>query len=329
MNPRLRVAVVGAGPVLHRYHMPAINAVPEVVRSLVVDADSDRARNTAERYGFPRWSTDLDDARRFADLAIVLVPNGAHSSVCSELLTQGLPVLCEKPMARNEEECVRMIQASRRGGALLCVGHNRRFRTHVNIARSFLEHDLIGRLVDVLAQEGSTSDWPRSSAYFDPAQSGGGALMDVGIHSIDLIRWFAGEFHEVECDAKLPAATVESEAQMTFRLANGARGKLIASRVRDLSQTILFQGERGFVEMGLWAPSLKIRSERGKAFQNFRHLEIAESRRPPQDASFVEQLRNFVSSVRGEQELLVTGEEGLANVAVVCRAYARVTAAAS
>jgi predicted dehydrogenase len=326
VNSRLRVAVIGAGPVLQRYHMPAINAVPEVVRSVVVDANAERARGAAERYGFPQWSSELSGAREHADLAIVLVPNGWHAEVSCELLLQGIPVLCEKPMARNEEECARMIDAARRGGALLCIGHNRRFRRHVWMARHFLERGLIGRLTRVFAQEGSTADWQRSPAYFDPVQSGGGALMDVGIHSIDLIRWLAGEFREADYSGNSSAKTVESEAEMTFTLANGARGKLIASRVRDLAQTILFEGERGFIEVGLWAPSLKIRSQGGKAFQNFQQLEIAESRRPPADASFVEQLRNFVMAIRGEEELLVSGEEGMADVAVACRAYGRNTA---
>jgi predicted dehydrogenase len=326
VSSRLRVAAVGAGPVLHRYHMPAINAVPEVVRSLVVDADGERARRAAERYGFPQWSTELSPVRQYADLAIVLVPNGWHAAVSCELLAQGIPVLCEKPMARNEEECARMIGASRRGGALLCIGHNRRFRKHMWMAKDFLERDLIGRLSNIVAQEGSTADWQRSPAYFDPEQSGGGALMDVGIHSIDLIRWLAGDFREVKYSGNSSAGMVESEAEMTFTLANGARGSIIASRIRDLPQTIRFDGDQGFIEVGLWAPSLKIRSARGKMFQNFPHLEIAESRRPPQDASFVEQLRNFVSAIRGDQELLVTGEEGMANIAVICRAYGRAVA---
>jgi predicted dehydrogenase len=323
VTSRLRVAVVGAGPVLDRYHIPAINGVPEVVRSLVVDADAERARRASEHYGFPHWSTGLSAVYEHADLAIVLVPNGWHSQVSCELLEQGVPVLCEKPMARNEEECAHMIDAARRGRTLLCIGHNRRFRKHIWMAKDFLERGLIGRLTNVVAQEGSTADWQRSPAYFDPAQSGGGALMDVGIHSIDLIRWLAGEFQEVKYSGNSSGGIVESEAELAFTIVNGASGKLIASRIRDLAQTILFEGERGFIEVGLWGPSLKIRAEGGKAFQNFQQLEIAESRRPPSDASFVEQLRNFVAAVRAEGELLVTGEEGMADVAVVCRAYAR------
>jgi UDP-N-acetylglucosamine 3-dehydrogenase len=322
VNSRLRIGVVGAGMVLDRYHNPAISAVPEVIRSIVVDADAEKARRAAERFGFPQWSTELADAARHVDLVVVLVPNGLHAQVSCELLEQGVHVLCEKPMARNVDECLSMIEAARRGRAQLCIGHNRRFRQHVSMARQFLRRGLIGEPVSVTAEEGSPADWPRSPAYFDPVQSGGGALLDVGIHSVDMIRWLAGEFDKVEYKGNASTGTVESEAEMTFRLANGAAGKVVASRNRGLAQKVTFTGDAGFLEVGLWEPSLKIRSAKGKAFENFPHLEIAVPHRPPQDASFVEQLRNFVLAIRGEGSLLVDGQEGMANVEVVCRAYA-------
>lgn len=321
MKARLRIGIVGAGVVLERYHVPAIKGVPEVIRSIVVDADAERARRAAERFDFPRWSSDLADIARHADVAVVLVPNGWHAKVSCELLQHGVHVLCEKPMARNADECLSMIEAARRGRALLCVGHNRRFRQHVWMAKEFLRRGLIGDPVSVSAEEGSTQDWPRSAAYFDPVQSGGGALMDVGIHAIDMIRWLAGDFDTVEYKGDAGAGKVESEAEMKFRLANGASGRLTASRTRNLSQKLRFEGSSGFLEVGLWDQSLKIRSAKGKAFQNFDHLEVAVPRRPPLDASFVEQLRNFVLAVRGEGSLLVDGAEGMANVEVVCRAY--------
>jgi predicted dehydrogenase len=328
VNRRLRVGVVGAGMVLERYHVPAINAVPEVVRSIILDTDAERARHAAERFGFPKWSSNLADIAQSAELALVLVPNGLHAAVSCELLAQGVHVLCEKPMARNVDECLRMIEASRRGQVQLCVGHNRRFRQHVRLARQFVAQGLIGEIVNILSEEGSPNDWPRSPCYFNPVQSGGGALMDVGIHSIDMIRWIVGEFEDVKYRGDTSPGTVESEAEMSFRLSSGASGTIVVSRNRNLAQRMTLIGSSGFLEIGLWDPSLRIRSEKGKAFQNFPHLDIAVSRRPPQDASFVEQLRNFAEAIRGREELLVNGREGMANVEVVCRAYAAGTSSA-
>ncbi len=321
MGDRLNLGVVGAGAVLDRYHIPAINAVPEVVRTIVIDSDAERARRVAERHNFPRWSTDLADLVRHADLAIVLVPNGLHASVSCELLGQGIHVLCEKPMARNVDECLAMIEAARRGNAQLCIGHNRRFQQHIKLAKQLLGKGLIGEVVNVQAEEGSTSDWPRSSAYFDPALSGGGALLDVGIHSIDLIRWFTGEFDQIEYQGTGTATTVESDATLHFSLANGAKGTVVASRTRNLAQKLTLVGTEGFLEVGLWYPTVGIRSAKGKAFQNHYRLDAAVPRRPPLDVSFVDQLRNLVAAIRREQDVLVNGHEGMAAVEVVRRAY--------
>ena len=321
MGDRLNLGVAGAGAVLDRYHIPAINAVPEVVRTIVIDSDAERARRVAERHNFPRWSTDLADLVRHADLAIVLVPNGLHASVSCELLGQGIHVLCEKPMARNVDECLAMIEAARRGNAQLCIGHNRRFQQHIKLAKQLLGKGLIGEVVNVQAEEGSTSDWPRSSAYFDPALSGGGALLDVGIHSIDLIRWFTGEFDQIEYQGTGTATTVESDATLHFSLANGAKGTVVASRTRNLAQKLTLVGTEGFLEVGLWYPTVGIRSAKGKAFQNHYRLDAAVPRRPPLDVSFVDQLRNLVAAIRREQDVLVNGHEGMAAVEVVRRAY--------
>ena len=321
MGDRLNLGVVGAGAVLDRCHIPAINAVPELARTIVIDSDAERARRMAERHHFPRWGTDLADLVRHADVAIVLVPNGLHASVSCELLGQGIHVLCEKPMARNADECLAMIEAARGGNAHLCIGHNRRFQQHIKLAKQLLGKGLIGEVVNVQAEEGSTSDWPRSSAYFDPALSGGGALLDVGIHSIDLIRWFAGEFDQIEYQGNGTATAVESDATLHFSLVNGAKGTVVASRTRNLGQKLTLVGTEGFLEVGLWYPTVGIRSAKGKAFQNFYRLDAAVPRRPPLDASFVDQLRNLVAAIRREQDVLVSGHEGMAAVEVVRRAY--------
>jgi predicted dehydrogenase len=318
---RLRIGVVGAGPVAERYHMPAIRGVPEVRATTVVDTDADRAERFAARYGFPRWTTKLEELVGTVDVAIVALPNGLHASVSCELLSQGIHVLCEKPMARNITECQSMVGAAKRGAAKLCIGHNRRFRTNLRLLKQLLEKGLIGDIVQVEAEEGSKVDWPRSSAYFDPVQSGGGSLMDVGIHSIDLVRWFAGEFRQIEYSGNATPSVVETDAQLRFTLANGAQGKLTASRSRELNKQIKITGTEGFAEVGLWGDNLRIRSNKGKAFQHLGHLDAYVSRRPAADASFVLQLGNLVNAVRGIEKVLVDGEEGMAAVDVACRAY--------
>jgi predicted dehydrogenase len=321
MRDRLRLGLVGAGPVVARYHMPAIRGVPEVFPAMLIDADLNRAQDFAKLQGFPRWSTQLADLIGNVDIAIVGIPNDFHAPVSCQLLEQGIHVLCEKPMARNVAECRQMIDSAQRGRAHLCIGHNRRFRQNVNLMKQLLDKGLIGKVIRVEAEEGSTADWSRSSAYFDPARAGGGALMDVGIHSIDLIRWLVGEFQEIKYTGNGTPTQVESDAELRFTLSQGAEGTLLASRTRDLQQRILCTGAEGFLEVGLWSDHLRIRNDRGKAFQHLPQLEVYVPRRPPADASFVLQLLNLVRAIRGEAAVLVDGHQGMAAVEVVRRAY--------
>jgi predicted dehydrogenase len=321
MPDRLRLGLVGVGPVVERYHLRAIRGVPEVQPVAVVDINEERAREFAQRQGFPLSTTRLQDLFGKVDLAIVALPNGVHASVACELLANGIHVLCEKPMARNVPECQTMIEAARRGGALLCIGHNRRFRNNVSLAKRLMAKGILGEVTGIEAEEGSTADWARSPAYFDPVQAGGGALIDVGIHSIDLIRWLVGEFREIEFHGNGTATTVESEAELCFRMAKGAEGKLLVSRTRDLQQHIRITGSEGYLDIGLWSDNLRMRRNKGKAFQQLPYLDAYVSRRPPQDASFVLQLSNLVNAIRGEEKVLVDGVEGMAAVEMVTRAY--------
>lgn len=321
MPDKIRLGFVGVGPVVERYHLRAVRGVPEVWPAVAVDINEERARLFAQRQGIPLYTTRLHDLFGKVDLAIIALPNGLHAPLSCELLSNGIHVLCEKPMARNVAECRAMIEAAHRGGVHLCIGHNRRFRNHFSLAKRLMEKGIFGEVTGIEAEEGSTADWPRSPAYFDPVQAGGGALIDVGIHSIDLIRWLAGEFGEVDYQGDGTATTVESEAQLQFRMANGAQGKLLASRTRGLQQRLRITGSEGYLDLGLWGDDLRLRSNKGKAFQQFPYLDAYVSRRPPQDASFVLQLNNLVNAIRGEEKVLVDGAEGMAAVEVVARAY--------
>jgi predicted dehydrogenase len=321
MPDRLRLGFVGVGPVVERYHLRAVRGVPEVQPAVVVDINEERARQFAQRQGIPFYTTRLQDLFGKVDLAIIALPNSLHASLSCELLSNGIHVLCEKPMAQNVPECRAMIKAAQRGGVQLCVGHNRRFRNNVSLAKHLLEKGILGEVDRIEAEEGSLADWPRSPAYFDPVQAGGGALIDVGIHSIDLIRWLVGEFRDINYRGDGTATTVESEAELHFRIANGAEGTLLASRTRDLQQHIRITGSEGYLDIGLWSDNLRMRSNKGKAFQQLPYLDAYVSRRPPQDASFVLQLNNLVNAIRGEEKVLVDGAEGMAAVEVVTRAY--------
>jgi predicted dehydrogenase len=254
------------------------------------------------------------------DLAIVAVPNALHAPVSCCLLEAGIHVLCEKPLARTVDECQTMLDAAAAGGALLSAGHNRRFRANVRETKTLLDAGVIGEIYRVDAEEGGRSDWPRSNAYFDPAVAGGGALLDVGIHSIDLIRYLVDEFDDVRYAGNGTSTSVESEATLQFTMANGATGEIRCSRERDLRNQLTLAGTDGTLVMGLWGRSLKLSKSKGKAFEQFSELKISPSKRTI-DGSFVEQLHSFVNAIQKGSEIKCSGLDGLRAVEVVEWAY--------
>jgi len=321
MGGRLRLGLVGAGPVAERYHVPAIRGVPEVKASMVADVDTQRAQRLADLAPFERVVARAEDLCGNVDLAIVALPNALHAPIACLLLEAGVHVLCEKPMARTVAECRQMLAAAEKGGAMISVGHNRRFRTNVLEAKKLIDRGTLGEIKRVTAVEGSTSDWPRSQAYFDPAVAGGGAMMDVGIHAIDLIRFLVSGYAQVEYSGNGTPATVESEGRLRFKLANGAEGEIHSSRDRNLGQELALTGAEGELRLGLWGPDLILRRPKGKAFQFFESLKLNPVRRA-MDASFVEHLLQFALAVRDRKQPPVPGEDGLEAVRVVQWGYA-------
>ena len=176
------------------------------------------------------------------------------------------------------------------------------------------------RLTRIEAEEGSISDWPRSAAYFDPVLAGGGALLDVGVHCVDLVRWLAGEFAQVRYSGNQTASAVESEAQLDFELENGVQGSILSSRDRKLRNEVRLIGTEGAITVGLWEMDLLLQRCIGKAFRHFPSLQLCPVRRAP-DSSFVDLLAHFVTAIRTGTQLAVNGMEGLKAVEVVQWAY--------
>jgi predicted dehydrogenase len=320
MRRRLKLGLVGAGPVAERYHVPAIRAVPEVKAWMVADLDGSRAQRLAAIVPFEHSTTRVEDLLDQVDVAIVALPNGLHKPVSCQLLDAGIHVLCEKPMARTVSECCEMVHAAERNNALLCIGHNRRFRANVIEAKNLLDSGMIGEITRIDAEEGHTADWPRSRSYFDRTIAGGGALLDVGIHSIDLIRYLVADFVDIQYEGQPPTESVESHCRVHFTLQNGARGTVTSSRTEVLKQQMLFNGTEGSLVVGLWSPTLTLSRRFGKAFRHFQHLRLSPVRRAL-DSSFVEQLYRFSMAVTEGMPVPVSGLDGLKAVEVVERAY--------
>jgi predicted dehydrogenase len=169
---------------------------------LVAVADSDPARARQLAAQFPGCAAGADwrevVRRDDVDLVVVATTNVALAPVTRVAVGQGKHVLVEKPAARSAAELAPLVDLARTAGVLVKVGFNHRFHPAFIKARELWDSGMLGPLMYIRARygHGGRPGYEREWRA-DPAVSGGGELLDQGVHLIDLARWFAGEFTEV------------------------------------------------------------------------------------------------------------------------------------
>ena len=195
MNP-VRVAVLGTGGVVRSFHLPALAANP---RARVVALGNLRAASLeplAQRYAVAKTYTDLDRLAGDPDIdAVVLaLPNYLHAPVSVRMLRGGKHVLCEKPMALSPADARAMVAAAEASGRVLMVAHVWRSHPAVRWLRDVVQAGRLGKVLKVRAHAVVAGRGPPADSWFVRRETaGGGALADVGVHSLDLVSFLFGD----------------------------------------------------------------------------------------------------------------------------------------
>ena len=160
----------------------------------ICDINEQRLNETADNFGITRRYTDVDTMLAQLpelDAADVCVWNCNHAECAIKALNAGLHVMCEKPMAYNAEQAIAMKEAAEKNGKLLMIGFVMRFSDEARIAKDFIEKDYLGDIYFSKAQyirrHGNPGGW-----FGDKSRSGGGPVIDLGVHVIDLTRYLMG-----------------------------------------------------------------------------------------------------------------------------------------
>lgn len=191
MKP-VRIALLGSGFVAEFYMQGLANvAGQEVVANY--SRSRARARKFAEKWGIPVSTTNLDAliARDDIDLFVIALPNEAHLPVSLKLSKARRHQVCTKPLGRNAREARAMLDAARRSGALHGYAETEVFAPAVVKARSIIESGGIGRVLWVRSRESHSG--PHSPHFWDISKTGGGALNDLGCHTIEAARYAFGK----------------------------------------------------------------------------------------------------------------------------------------
>ena len=215
------VAIIGCGLIGHK----RAAALGGASLLWCVDIDPKRAGDLARLYHGAKSSAGWKDALTDPNVGVVIVatPNNLLTQITIEALEAGKDVLVEKPAGRTERETQAIIDCIRRTGRLVRVGFNHRYHPAFQRARALVDEGALGPLMFVRGRYGHGGRIGYEREWrADPTISGGGELIDQGVHLIDLARWFLGEFTTVEghaqtCYWDMP---VDDNAFLTLRTAS-------------------------------------------------------------------------------------------------------------
>lgn len=193
---KIRVAVIGCGNIANASHIPAYMKNDEVEIKYFCDLIPERANACVEKYGCGKAVVDYHDFLNDPELDAVSVctHNDFHSIIAIDFLRAGKHVLCEKPVARILSEALEMQKVAHETGKVLNIGVCNRFNTYVMKIRELIDSGELGEVYHVYASFRSHRSIPGIGGDFTiKAKSGGGALIDWGVHFIDLIMYCCGD----------------------------------------------------------------------------------------------------------------------------------------
>ena len=185
------------------------------------------AEQFATDFAIPRWYTTVEAllADREVNAVYIATPPASHAELTSRAADAGKHVLCEKPLARSAAEARQMIAACSANGVRLMVCHYQRFNLRHRKIREWAGQGMLGRIVSARINFSSFSPAQPGQWRRDASQSGGGPLMDLGTHCLDLLMFLCGSIDSVNAVVDAPGETgVEDAATLLLRFRSGAHG---------------------------------------------------------------------------------------------------------
>lgn len=252
----MKFAIIGCGVIAHS-HAKALAEIEGAELYAVCDIIEDKADRFKEEYGAVKvyYSSADTVADPEVDVVIVCVPSGTHGEICIEAAKAGKHIVCEKPLEINPERIDEIIRVVEETGVKMQCIFQRRLMPVAQAAREAIKAGKLGRICLAHAD----LKYYRDQAYYNSAgwrgtweQDGGGALMNQGVHGVDLILWMIGdELESLYGQARTLARDIEVEdtAAAVITLKNGALVTIDAATTAypGFSTEFAIHGEKGSI----------------------------------------------------------------------------------
>jgi predicted dehydrogenase len=326
----MRFGVIGAGKI-GAIRIATIKAHPELELAAVYDRSQAVAERAAAGTGAkvcPDVPTLLDCG---LDAVVVSTPHFVHRELCVAAFERGLHVLCEKPLAHTVEDAAAIVAAAKKAGRVLALGFNLRYYPMVKFARQVVDDGLIGNITHIRVLGGHDGIYKFAHDWeYKLPESGGGAMMDVGIHVTDLARYFLGEITSVYGSMSESVWHVDGSEDNAIAIFKNPQGIVASyqttwSEWRGYKNHIEIYGDNGMVRAA-YAPMENLlitnttKGKLHKARKFYLDVMLREKLlgwKTTTYRSFREELADFVKMIGGDYSVpLADGHAGLRSIEV-------------
>jgi UDP-N-acetyl-2-amino-2-deoxyglucuronate dehydrogenase len=258
MEKKTRFALVGAG-VISVSHAKAITSNPRAELAAVCDIEVEKAQKLADTYQIASVYKDFEEMLKRDDIDVINVclPSGMHADYTIAAAQAGKHILCEKPLDINKERMDRMVAEARSRQVKLGVIYQRRTFPAAIETRKAIQEGKLGTMVlgDAYLKYYRSPEYYKSAGWRGTwALDGGGALMNQGVHGIDLIQWMMGDIHSVYAHSAALVRDIEVEdtAVAVVKYKNGAFGVIQGTTSVYPGQDTRFEvhGDNGSIIFG-------------------------------------------------------------------------------
>lgn len=198
MSKKLKVAIIGCGGIAVGKHLPSLSALSEVELVAFCDIAVERAEEAATRFGGEGAKVYSDYKKLLSECEIdvvhVCTPNDSHAEITVASLESGKHVMCEKPMAKTTEQARLMLEAAKRTGKKLSIAYQNRFRSDSMYLKEVCQNGELGDIYLGKALATRRRAVPTWGVFLDEEKQGGGPLIDIGTHALDLTLWFMDNY---------------------------------------------------------------------------------------------------------------------------------------
>ena len=198
MSKTYRIGIIGCGGIANGKHMPALKNQKNAEMVAFCDIVEQRAHDAAQKYGVEgaKVYTDYKQLLKDDTLDIVHVctPNDSHAEISIAALESSKHVMCEKPMAKTAADARRMIEAARASGKKLTIGYQNRFRSDSQYLKRVCADGDLGEIYYAKAHAIRRRAVPTWGVFLDEEKQGGGPLIDIGTHALDLTLWMMDNY---------------------------------------------------------------------------------------------------------------------------------------